>query len=232
MFPLIKRGISYGGNAQFSSQPLPNVPDAFCELAIPQPDRFYGYTTGPFGGFSKKENMVLSHPSMIRYAMPTVDGAFPFLIFELKSPAKGGTLWHADNQAAGSGAHCVSSMRYLMQQANGEDAAVPSTKALAFTVCVDGRYVEFNIHWYSEGTEEYMMSCIDSFRTVQEKDIQECRNWIKNIIEYCLGQCRTEIVNALETLHPFPPTWSNKKPRTRGGSSTPATSFTTTSGNK
>ena len=54
--------------------------------------------------------MVLGHPLALPYTQPNLGNTFPFLVVEFKAEATGGTLWHAENQAAGSGAHCVNAL--------------------------------------------------------------------------------------------------------------------------
>ncbi|CAF9903495.1 MAG: hypothetical protein GOMPHAMPRED_000311 [Gomphillus americanus] len=95
MFPLRDDRVASNGGLPFSSELLPHLPDAFYELATPMPDKFCGYRTGPKGIFSRPQYSVLSHPYMAKYALPTLDIAFPFLVIKTKSEAKGGTLWHA-----------------------------------------------------------------------------------------------------------------------------------------
>ena len=90
MFPLRDEQIASNGGLPFSYEALLNQPDAFYELATPMPDKFYGYRTGPKGIFSRPQYNVLSHPYMAKYALPTSDIAFPFLVIETKSEAKGG----------------------------------------------------------------------------------------------------------------------------------------------
>ena len=256
MFPIMQDGVVGGGDTPFSSEPLPSRPEAFYELAVPRPDRHYGYPTGQNGDFSRPQNDVLDHPYMKKYSQPTSDCAFPFLIIEIKSEAKGGTLWHAENQAAGSGSHCVNAMAYLIHQAeqlqtrefdpiknlkrgadlkdsisrdgSHQDSTADATKALAFSICLTARNVMLYVHSYSSTRQEYLMSLVSSFLPSKIKDIQECRNQVKNILDFALQVRRKRISEALDALYPFPPSWPSKRNKQRGRGtpcSTPATSF-------
>lgn len=210
MFPLEGVGISSRRRYHVLPEPIPSHPDAFYELAIPKPDRFYGYTTGQNGDFSRDQNNVMSHPFMRRYTQPTSDSAFPFLVIEVRSEAKGGTLRHAENQAAGSGSHCVNEMRWLRQHAvieGMEDLAAGesgATKTIAFSICLTARQVLLYVHSYSTEKQEHLMSNISSFLPTKAKDTQECRNHIKNIIDFALNERRKDVRKALDTLYPYP----------------------------
>ena len=227
MFPFRRAGVGGGGGASFSSEPLPNLPDAFHKLAVPKPDRFFGYTAGQAGSFTRDQNNVISHPFMTKFAQPTLGSAFPWLVVEVKSEARGGTVWHAENQAAGSGSHCVSTMRWLMEQVaeNCDDSAGMDNQAIdtvAFSICFIARQVLLYVHSVSK-TNKYFMSLVSVFMPTDGKDVQKCRDQIKNIMDFGINVRRPKIVNALDKLYPFPETWPQKMPKLGGRSKTPST---------
>ena len=96
--------------------------------------------------WSREENDVVDHRTATPYTRPARGNCFPFLVFELKSEAAGGTLWQAENQAAGSGAHCVNSMRWLFREAN--PSKCPSIlDTVAFTIVATHREAVSHIHF-------------------------------------------------------------------------------------
>ncbi|KAN0068956.1 hypothetical protein V8E54_013125 [Elaphomyces granulatus] len=82
-------------------------PLRFPALSAPKPDLDYGYATGQSSDWSCEENTIADHEFARPYTQPARGNKFPFFVFELKSEATGGTWWHAENQAAGSGTCCV-----------------------------------------------------------------------------------------------------------------------------
>ena len=124
----------------------------------------------------------------------------------------------------------MNGMRWFKKEADGITAANDPTKTLAFSICLTARNVVLYVHSYSPEEQQFFMSCIASFLPTKATDIQECRNHIKNIIEYALNVRYKDISDSLDNLIPIPTTWPNKKSRQRGRSSTvcstPATSFT------
>lgn len=139
MFPLKhSRGIGEGGNTLWSTDPLPNNPRYQYPLAAPKPDVHLGYSTGQRSQWSFEESNVIDHRVAQPYTQPARDNTFPFLIFEIKSEAAGGTLWHAENQAAGSGSHSVSALSWLLDQASVTSS---TTDKVAFTATLTHREV-------------------------------------------------------------------------------------------
>ncbi|CAF9927303.1 MAG: hypothetical protein GOMPHAMPRED_004357 [Gomphillus americanus] len=193
----------------------------------PKPDRHVGYPASRKSKFTKEENLVLNHPIALPYTQPALGNTLPFLVIELKAEPTGGTLWHAENQAAGSGAHCVNSMRWLLQQASSvSDDSITSEKALAFSMCISARQAVLYIHFYSPQTKLYWMSFVDCYMPTDPRDVQKCNRHVQNILDYALGDRLTAVKDALGALFPYPENWSNKKRASVTGHSTPATSFT------
>ena len=143
---------------------------------------------------------------------------------EMKSEAAGGTIYIAENQAAGSGSHSVNALLWLLQEAGTYDSS-SLTDTIAFTITMSHREAIFYLHWYSEADRRYYMSFLESYSSVKAKDIRACNNTIKNIIDHGLGARRTAISTALEALFPFPQHWKQARPPSTAPS-TPATSFT------
>ena len=225
MFPVKRRDIGDGGDAIWSTDALPRNPLYQHPLSAPKPDYHYGYPAGQRSTWKYEENAVVDHRVPRPYAQPARCNRFPFLAVEIKSEATGGTLWHAENQAAGSGAHCVNSVRWLLEQA-GTGGTYSTTDSIAFTIALTHRQVIVHIHHYSEEERRIYMSYLKSFSPIDPADVQGCHDIVKNILDYGLGTRQTTIRNALARLFPFPENWKHSRPAS-GISSTPAPSIIT-----
>ena len=209
MFPIKRRAIGRGGNTAWNFDPLPRKHVYPLPLATPKPDIHCGYPTGPRTAWSREENAVIDHQAARRFTQPAKDNCLPFLVSELKSEANGGTLWHAENQVAGSGASCVNSMLWLLKEAYRTQA--PSTlDSIAFSACVSHREAIFHVHFYSPEDDMYYMSWIATFETMRH--VQRCNHVVENIVGYGLGARQTKIRQALAQLLPFPKHWKTSRP--------------------
>lgn len=229
MYPLkYGRGIGEGGNTQWSTDALPNNPQYPYSLIAPKPDLHLGYASGQKSQWTYAESAVIDHRVARPYTRPGRNNTFPFLMFEVKSEAAGGTLWHAENQAAGSGSYAVNALRWLFEQAS----LTPSlTDTVAFTANVTHREVIFYIHWYSLENGRFFMSYLTRYWSLDATDIRACNNTVKNIIDYALGPRKEKIKAALRALYPFPGHWRISRP-TEDGSTNVTTSVTTTAESK
>ena len=126
----------------------------------------------------------------------------------MKSEAMGGTLWHAENQAAGSGACCVNSKRWLYSEAYGTNDQ-PVVESIAFSACVTHREVVFHVHHYSAKDDLYYMSSIGTFQTMRQ--VTECNNIVSNIFKYGLGTRQDRTREQLKLLYPFLPRWKKSR---------------------
>ena len=211
MFPVKRFDIGRGGNTPWSTNALPRNPQYSNSLATPKPDVHIGYPTDMQTTWTSKENAVVDHRAATSYTRPARGNSFPFLVFELKSEAAGGTLWQAENQAAGSGAHCVNSMRWFLREAH--PSKTPSVlDAVAFTIAVTHREAIYHIHFYSEENTINYMSYIGTFSTLRGPDIQRSNDAIENILEYGLGTRQRKIRNALGDMWPCLERWKPSRP--------------------
>ena len=216
IFPEMGLGIGRGGNTPWSPEPLPRNDIYPYRLSIPKPDFHYGYPIGRHSDWTAQETAVLDHVMARPYTQPARGNCFPFLIIEAKSEAAGGTLWLAENQAAGSGSHAVNGMRWLLAQAQ-LSAATPTDKprsetnshldSLAFTIAMTNRHAFFYAHYYLEAEKKFYMSYIADFSFIKPSEIQACRDTIQNILDHGLEGRRTTIRWALGKLFPFPDSW-------------------------
>ena len=211
MFPVMRSGVGAGGNTMWSTDALPYNPVYDQPLAAPKPDFHYGYPPGLKSDWSIQENTVVNHRVARPYTQPARGNRFPFLVLEMKSEATGGTLWHAENQAAGSGSHCVKAMKWFLEQAY-PTKNVSITDCIAFTGVVNHRQIIFYVHYHSEEDGYIYMSYLRRFWTTDPEDVQRCHDLVKNILDYGLTTRQTKIKNACARLYPLSTQWGQARP--------------------
>lgn len=224
MFPFEHSDIGEGGNSPWNTTALPNNPEYEYDLAAPNPDVYLGYPNNQRSSWSYAQSNVINHPVARPYTQPARGNTFPFLMVEIKSEPAGGTLYIAENQAAGSGSYSVNALLWLLKEAGLSDSHSVEDK-IAFTVTMSHRQAIFYIHWYSADDRRFYMSYLKSYSSMEPKDIRACNNTIKNIVDIALGARKTMVGNALQALFPFPGHWKQSRPASTAPS-TPATSFT------
>ncbi|KAJ8126652.1 hypothetical protein O1611_g6986 [Lasiodiplodia mahajangana] len=202
MFPFDRPGIVEGGKSPWSTIALPDNPDYQYCISVPEPDAHFGYPTYQRSCWSTSQSNVITHPMARPYTQPATGNIFPFVSVEMKSEATGGTLYVAENQAAGSGTHCVNSLLWLLRQAGMYNDSI-RINTVAFTIAISQRLAVFYIHWHSEDDHRHYMSMLSSYSTLVPSDIRLCNNTVKNILDYGLGQRKTTISAALEALSPL-----------------------------
>lgn len=230
LFPIQQRSLGVGGNSQWPVDALPYNQTYGIPLSPPRPDVHVGYPRGLDAPWSDKQGRVVDHPFAKPYTQPATGSSLPFLTVELKSEATGGTLWHAENQAAGSGTYCVKAMQWLMQ--HGDSSEDPSMlDTVSFSCAANARQVVFYVHYYSPEVRAYCMSWVQSCTITNPEDIQRCRDLVKNIRDYGLGVRLKTLQKALENVYPQTDQWTKKRSSSAADleePSTPATSFATT----
>ncbi|KAK0887583.1 hypothetical protein LTR02_017097 [Friedmanniomyces endolithicus] len=190
MLPIKRSDVGRGGNTPWYTDTLPKS-DA--------------------STWTIEENAVIDHQRAKKITQPARGNCFPFFVFEMKSEAMGGTLWHAEYQAAGSGACCVNAMRWLYREAYSTNDQ-PVVESMAFSACVTHREVVFHVHHYSTADNLYYMSLLEAFQTVRQ--VEERNNIVSNIFKHALGSRQDKTREQLKLLYPFPAHWK----RTRSAS--------------
>ncbi|KAF7502366.1 hypothetical protein GJ744_005987 [Endocarpon pusillum] len=196
-----------GGNIPFDKKGLPYVQGfRLPPVSQPKPDLHYGYSRH---SFTNAEYSVMKQPRILPYARPNSANYWPFFAVEVKSPSRGGTTWVAENQNAGTGAHCVNSMNLLLEYTNSQPRS--ETQSLAFTSVADYNGASLWIHWRELGEDgRFMMSEIDYFRFKRPDDIRGFRAKVRNIIEFGLGDRLDTIKGALMELFPQVERWEDE----------------------
>ena len=130
-------------------------------------------------------------------------------MLELKSEATGGTLWTAENQAAGSGACCVNVARWLLREANpSQEPSVMET--IAFSACFSHRQVVWHVHWYCVANAQQYMSWIATHDTIRL--VQPCNHLTLNVLDHGQGDRQTTLRGALARLYPISNHWKQARP--------------------
>ncbi|KAI0097339.1 hypothetical protein GGR51DRAFT_541419 [Nemania sp. FL0031] len=218
MFPFDRPGIAEAGNSPWSTVALPNNPEYQYAVMRPKPDAYFGYPINQRSRWPTSQYNVITHPVARPYAQPAKGNTFPFVSIQMKSEAAGGTLYVAENQAAGSGSHCVSSLIWLLREAGTyNDSTWMDT--IAFTISMSQRQAVFYIHWYSEDDHRYYMSLLNTYSTLIPSDIRACNSTVRNIMDYGLGRRKSTISAALEALFPYPTKWKQGRSAATASSS-------------
>ena len=206
--PIKRDDVGHGGNTPWYPNCLPRDERSDASLAIPKPDIHCGYPIGMASSWTQEENVVIAHAMAVRITQPAKGNSFPFFVLELKSEAMGGTLWQAENQAAGSGACCVNIVRWILEQAYPLRAQ-SIVDSIAFSACFTHRRVYFFVHFYSPTHKRHYMSSIADFDTLRQ--VQQSNDIVHNVFDHCLGNRQTKIRDALKLLFPFPHAWKNSR---------------------
>jgi hypothetical protein len=215
MFPVHQEGIGLGGNSQWPRAALSYNPDYGYPISTPKPDYHVGYAIGPESGFSAQQAHVIDHKQAKPYTQPGTGNVLPFLTVELKSEATGGTLFHAENQAAGSGTYSLRSMEWLLDKAKASQAN-RETDTIAFSISGTGRLVVLSVHWHSLEDRTYYMSYVKGFLTSEKEHVQACHNTVKNIIDWAIKKRHPRLKAVLQELFPLSHQWTDKRTATAG----------------
>lgn len=122
MFPLERPGIAEGGKCPWNSAALPHDTERQHGVSTPRPDFYFGYPTNQSSLWSGAQHNVITHAVACPYTQPARGNTFPFLMVEMKSEAAGGTLYVAENQAAGGGSESVNALRLLFKNTSSGPA--------------------------------------------------------------------------------------------------------------
>ncbi|KAF4310486.1 hypothetical protein GTA08_BOTSDO12641 [Botryosphaeria dothidea] len=126
------------------------------ELKTPRPDIFVAFSESSFSSSSLLDPLQAGG-TLFSDPTTSLGVRFPFLLIETKPAATGGSLYHAQNQAAAGGACMLNALKRLgeLSQLQG-DGSPPTSLAstpMAFSILSSSSLVEVWIHyWNSLGT--------------------------------------------------------------------------------
>ena len=209
LFPVSDVGLAQGRDILWSPKPIPQSTDY--PLVKPKTDRHFGFRPTLKSDWTRAELAAADDAKVRPYSQPTRENLFPSFLVEVKSEAMGGTLYAAEGQLATAGFHRVTSLMWILDQINPERTR-SSCDALVFSVAVTQREAVAHVHYYNPQDDTFYMSYIDSFYFA--KDVQGCRDHIKNVVEWLLEIQQPIVRDALKALHPIAKAW--KKIRSTG----------------
>ena len=136
----------------------------------------------------------------------------------------------AENQNAGTGAHCANSIKTLMSYTNTAKQCW-TTGALAFSCVVDAEDASLWVHWGEPRNEEartgprFASSEVGFYHFRRPSDVRDFRASVRNIIDYGLHERLTMIKSTLAELVPQVPRWDaeDRAARVRTSSQTDST---------
>ena len=197
-------GIAEGSDAIWSVDALPRREEWTGDLIRPKTDRHFGFPPVLESTWDKAELIAAEHPLVQPYARATRENLFPSFLIEVKAEATRGTLFAAENQLAGAGAHRVNSLLYILDQIDPNRPRC-SSDSIVFSVAVSQRQADAYVHYYNPEDDLFYMSGIDSFPFL--KDIQGCHNFVKNSVDWLLEIQQPIVRAALQKLHPMTQVW-------------------------
>ena len=207
LFPQKKsyEGLAISSSLPYTTAPLPHTHGCgYKPIVTPTPDRAYGFLAKLF---EDKHNSVQNTNKLRDRSRVTTASYWPFFSIEFKAQSRGGTIWVADNQNAGSGSHSVSSVETLLRYTKN---LIPQARELvdsvAFSCSIDAKTATLHIHWLTDDYR-YMMSEVQCYRMNKPDELKAFRRQAKNIIDYGLGTRLPKIKAALEDLLPMVETW-------------------------
>lgn len=153
--------------------------------------------------------------------MPNTVNAWPFLVVEFKASSRNGSLWVAENQAAGAGAVCVNSLKKLLELAPREEQQL-ITDSMAFSCVINSTQAAVWVHWMEhevdadtgEKTDSFTSAELDLYNFKKPAGIVAFRSSIQNIIEWGLGERLSLIKDSLCRLLPEVPRWQREEAET------------------
>lgn len=222
LFPVKHHDIAEGRDTIWSTLPLPRNVNYAYALPAPKTDRHFGFLPTRKSNWTAQELSAADHPKVRPYSQPTPANMFPCFLMELKSETTGGTLYSAEGQLASSGAHRVNSLIWTLDQVDASRKR-SSADAIVFSAAVSQREAVVHVHYFNPENNKFYMSWLDTF-TYAKDGIQECHDFIKNVVEWMVDIQQPMLKQAMDELHPITRLWKK-----RGTISTPidgAESFT------
>lgn len=196
-------GIS--GQLWTKSIPVPldlNVLAVPLPLPKPKPDKAFGYAKAAFNSSQLSTiNLLAQVPLGPSFASPCEGLRFPFLVVELKSQAKDGSIRVARNQAAGAGAIALNGILELMSRSCTLDD-LDLNRPLFFSVTMDQEFAGVNAHWIGKNLDTnqrtFHLEELKMLPLKYDDSIQVLQRAIKNIFDYAAGPHLKPILDALD----------------------------------
>lgn len=171
-------------------------------LPKPKPDKAFGYAKAAFNPSQLSTIKLLTQgPLGPSFASPYEGLCFPFLVIELKSQAKDGSIRVARNQAAGAGAIALNGILELMSRGSTLDD-LDLNRPLFFSVTMDQEFAGVNAHWIDKNPDTnqrtFYLEELKMLPLKYDDSIQVLQRAIKNIFDYAAGPHLKPILDALD----------------------------------
>ncbi|KAL8743066.1 MAG: hypothetical protein Q9190_004536, partial [Brigantiaea leucoxantha] len=190
-----------GGNTLWSTIPLPRNPDCPDPLKTPKIDLHFGFRAD-MSNWTVRQLAAAKYSQVAPYSLRTNTQMFPLFLIEMKSEATGGTFFKAEGQLASAGAHRVRSMIWVLDLIDPSRMR-SSVDAIVFSAAVSQRETVAYVHYFNPEDNLFYMSWIDTFVYAKRNDMQECHDYVKNVIEWMVDIQKPIIRDALDKLYPI-----------------------------
>ena len=210
LFPFKAPSLAHGHDQLWDRKALPLNEAYPTKLPLPKTDYHVGYRNTLKSEWNVKVELAAAdHPLVKPYTQPTGENICPSYLAEVKSEAKGGTLYAAENQLASAGAHCVNAMLWLLDQI--EPGRTRScTDALVFSDALSQREAVASVHWFNPADEQFYMSYIGHFYFVDH--VQEYYVHGKNMRDWLADIQGPNVRGVLKELYEVTKTWKKCRP--------------------
>jgi len=157
------------------------------DVSTPKPDAECSFSDD---AFLDEEIQILQHAHLRNYTQAHPYNYFPFLTFEVKADLTGGSMYHAQNQAAGAGAYAVYSLKSFLNLAHLDTNPLVD-HTLFFSCTINPFFADIWIHWCEPDQTE---SNIDTFRSARIgrylledfEHLQKFKDAISNIRDWAI----------------------------------------------
>ena len=193
------------GQLWTKSTPVPldlNILEAPLPLPKPKPDKAFAYAKAAFKPSQLATiDLLAQGPVGPSFASPHEGLRFPYLIVEIKSQAKDGTIRVARNQAAGAGAIALNGYLELMSRGPGLDE-FDFNRPLFFSVIMDQEFAGVSAHWigknFDTNQHTFHLEELKMLTLKYDDSIHVLQRTIKNIHDYARGPHLESILDALD----------------------------------
>ena len=193
------------GQLWAKSVPIPldrNALAAPLPLPKPKPDMAFGYAKAAFDPSQLPTiKLLVNAPGGSSFASPSQDLRFPFLVIELKSLAKDGSIRVATNQAAGAGAISMNGILELISRDFRLDD-FDLNKPLFFSVTMDQTVACLNVHWIGKKPDTnqhtFHLEELKMLPLKYDDSVQVLQRAVKNIFDYAADSRLKLVLDALD----------------------------------
>lgn len=187
----------------FYPHTIPREPTATTNPVQPKPDITYGYRHDSYRPFQQWANeQTYDGLSAYRYTEISRGNSLPFFIWEVKSQATGGNIYHAVNQAITAGSTLVQAAMLLAKLANkySDQRLSEPENTIAFSLAIDTVTAQLNVHWYSPESFKFMTQPIQTFSLADPAAMPKLQQATKNILDWGYRDRHKLIMDQLTVL--------------------------------